>query len=111
MRKLIAPLFIVLLLFALSINSCKKKKTTTSTSKTFIPTCNSTPSFSATVKPLFQNACVGCHSNYSTYTQISASASPIRTAIIDGSMPKGSTLSDNDKNNIVCWIDAGKPNN
>ena len=91
------------------LNSCKKKD---STSAAYTPTCNgSTPSFSTSVKPLFQSYCVSCHSNYSTYSQISGSASSIRSTIVGGSMPKGTTLSESQKNSIVCWIDAGKPNN
>jgi hypothetical protein len=102
----------ILLIFTLGtvIHSCKKKNTTPAASYT--PSCNgSTPSFSITVKPLFQSYCVSCHSNYSSYAQISGSASSIRSTIVNGSMPKGTTLSEEQKNNIVCWIDAGKPNN
>lgn len=91
--------------------SCKKKDSG-NTSTSYIPSCNgAVPSFSSSVKPLFQSYCVSCHSNYSTYSQISFSASSIRTAIINGSMPKGTSLSEEQKNNIVCWIDGGKPNN
>lgn len=102
---LILSLAVVLIL----LNSCRKKETT---SASYTPTCNgATPSFSTSVKPLFQSSCVGCHSNYSTFSQISGSASSIRTTIVNGSMPKGTSLSEEQKNNIVCWIDGGKPNN
>lgn len=78
------------------LNSCKKKESTNVTAYT--PFCNgATPSFSAAVKPLFQSSCISCHSNYSTYSQISGSASSIRTTIVNGSMPKGTSLSEAQK--------------
>lgn len=110
MKKIAFVLILSLASVVIMLNSCKKKESTSASSYT--PSCNgATPSFSATVKPLFQSSCVSCHSNYSTYSQISGSASSIRTTIVNGSMPKGSSLSESQKNSIVCWIDAGKPNN
>ena len=109
--KKIVSLFAVLVLFFAMFISCKKKNKE-DTQVSYTPSCSSsTPSFSATVKPLIQSACVNCHSEYSTYTQISSSSSSIRSSIVSGSMPKGTTLSEAQKNSIVCWIDAGKPNN
>ena len=89
------------------IISCNK----TSTSATYTPTCNGIKSYTSDVRPLIQGNCSSCHSNYSTYSQMSASASSIRSSIISGSMPKGTTLTSAQKDNIVCWIDAGTPNN
>lgn len=110
MKSIIGFSAAVLLLLAMTI-SCKKKKTE-EVQASYTPSCTSTtPSFSATVKPLIQSSCVSCHSQYSTYSQISASSGSIRSSIVNGSMPKGTTLSDDQKNSIVCWIDAGKPNN
>ena len=109
--KSIIGLSTAILLLSVMSYSCKKKNNTEATN-TYTPSCSSTtPSFSATVKPLIQSSCVSCHSQYSTYSQISASAGSIRSSIVNGSMPKGTTLSDEQKNSIVCWIDAGKPNN
>lgn len=103
---LLALAFITL---TISLNSCKKKN---QESTSYTPSCSgSTPSFSSTVSPIFQSYCVSCHSNYSSYSQISSSASSIRNSIVNGSMPKGTSLSESQKNSIVCWIDAGKPNN
>lgn len=103
-------LFILVMLIAgISLNACKKKN---QESTSYTPSCSgSTPSFSTSVSPIFQSYCVSCHSNYSTYSQISSSASSIRSVIVGGSMPKGTSLSESQKNSIVCWIDAGKPNN
>lgn len=108
MRISIVSLLLVVALFV-SVNSCKKKNQDITS---YTPSCNgSTPSFSTTVSPIFQSYCVSCHSNYSSYSQISGSASSIRSSIVSGSMPKGTSLSESQKNSIVCWIDAGKPNN
>ena len=109
MKKIIIlSVFGLSLLLAFTFNSCKKNNTAAA----YTPSCSgSTPSFSVSVKPLFQSYCVSCHSNYSTYAQISASSSSIRSSIVDGNMPKGTTMSDDQKNKIVCWIDGGKPNN
>ncbi|MBK8367266.1 MAG: hypothetical protein IPL10_07560 [Bacteroidetes bacterium] len=109
--KNIVGIFAVMVLFFAMFMSCKKKNKE-ETKVSYTPSCTSTtPSFSATVKPLIQSTCVSCHSEYSTYTQISASSSSIRSNIVSGAMPKGTTLSEAQKNSIVCWIDAGKPNN
>ena len=90
--------------------ACKKK---TSSPSTYTPTCNGTKSFQNDVKPLVLSSCnvSGCHSNYSNYAQISGSASSIRSAVANGSMPKGSSLSSSQKDIIMCWIDNGAPNN
>lgn len=105
--SIVSSLLVIALI--VSVNSCKKKNQDTTS---YTPSCSgSTPSFSATVSPIFQSYCVSCHSNYSSYSQISSSASSIRTTIVNGSMPKGTSLSESQKNSIVCWIDAGKPNN
>lgn len=104
-------LFFVIAISTISVimfDGCKKNNTPTPTNYT--PTCSGTPSFSITVKPIVNSSCGGCH-NYSTYTQISGSANSIRSSIANGSMPKGSTLSNAQKNDIICWIDANSPNN
>lgn len=95
--------------FIFTFITCKKKETSTSSSYT--PTCNGTKSYSVDVKPLMQSYCVSCHSSYSSYSSVKSSASSIRSSIVSGSMPKGTSLSDDQKNKIVCWIDAGSPNN
>ncbi len=85
---------------------CKKASTD------FTPSCTgAAKSYVTDVKPIIQAYCVQCHSSYSSYSQISASKSSIRSTIIDGSMPKSSSISTDQKNKIVCWIDAGAPNN
>lgn len=108
MKTLILCLLVVFA-FTTPLSSCKKKN---QQSTSYTPSCSSsTPSFSTSVSPIFQSYCVSCHSNYSAYSQISSSASSIRNSIVNGSMPKGTSLSESQKNSIVWWIDAGKPNN
>jgi hypothetical protein len=87
--------------------TCKKKNTTVS----YTPSCSGTKSYINNVAPLLQSYCTSCHNTYSSYTSVKNSASSIRSSIVNGSMPKNSTLTEDQKNSIVCWIDAGAPNN
>ncbi len=105
MKKISLILFTTSLI--LFFVTCKKKNTTV----TYTPSCSGTKSYSTQVAPLISSYCASCHSTYNTYSQAKSSASAIRNAIVNGSMPKGNTLSEDQKNNIVCWIDAGCLNN
>jgi hypothetical protein len=77
--------------------------------------------FAADVSPIIQASCgiAGCHDALSSngpgaltnHTQISVSASSIRSAVSSGRMPKNSSLSSAQKNSIICWIDNGALNN
>jgi len=88
--------------------SCTK----TTTGPSYTPDCTgAVKSFTSDVRPLIQSSCAGCHSNFSSYSQISAAKTSIRSKIVSGSMPQGGSLSDTQKNIIVCWIDNGAPNN
>ncbi len=97
----------LLIFFTFLFYDCKKKVTT----KAYEPTCNGTKSYANDVKPLVQSYCVNCHSSYSTYSGIKSAGSSVRSSIVNGSMPKNSSLSSDQKDAIVCWIDAGMPNN
>jgi uncharacterized membrane protein len=89
----------------------------------FEPTCSGvTSSFSADVKPIIDSNCAtssGCHASGSsngpgpltTYSQISAAKNSISSAIKSGSMPRNGTLTTNEKNLILCWIQSGAANN
>ena len=97
-----------MLVISVFIWSCSK----TNTSPSYTPDCTgAAKSFSSDVRPLIQSSCSGCHSNFSGYSQISGSKASIRSRIVSGSMPQGGSLSDAQKNIIVCWIDNGAPNN
>jgi len=85
--------------------------------------CNtvSNKAFNAHVNPIIQSSCnvASCHAAGSTngpgaltnYNQVFANRTAIRTAISNGTMPQGTTLSNSQKNSIICWIDSGAPNN
>lgn len=116
MKKVISILFFFLSL--LVATSCKKK----GSKETFTPDCSGTTStFVANVNPLIVSSCAtsGCHAIGNTngpgaltsYTQIKNAVASIRSSVVSGSMPKNSSLTAAQKNSIVCWIDAGAPNN
>jgi hypothetical protein len=77
--------------------------------------------FAADVSPIIQSTCnvAACHASGSVngpgpltnYTQVFNARTQIRAAILSGAMPQGSTLSQSQKNSIICWIDSGAPNN
>ncbi len=108
--------FIILMFVSIS-SACKKK------GPDFIPDCSGTPkSFSNDVSPIIQASCAvdsDCHGTGSregvgellTYTKIFSVRSDIRSQVASGEMPMNATLSSTEKNAILCWIDAGAPNN
>ena len=78
--------------------------------------------FAANVNPIIQSTCATdatCHGAGSangpgplqTYNQIFAARVNIKTAVANGTMPKTGTLTTLQKNSIICWVDAGGPNN
>jgi len=78
--------------------------------------------FAANVNPIIQSTCATdatCHGAGSangpgpllTYAQISGAAVNIKTAVASGTMPKTGTLTTAQKNSIICWVNAGAPNN
>ena len=88
----------------------------------FTPNCNGAAiNFTADVFPIFQSVCgqSGCHNSGSVngpgpltnYAEINAAKGLIRPAIISAFMPRNTTLTSAQKNTIICWIDAGAPNN
>lgn len=101
---------LVVLMFALGLfTACSKDSLTASS---YTPSCDGTvKSYQSNVAPLIQTYCAGCHSNYSTYANLSASKNSVRSQIVSGNMPRGSALSTAQKDAIVCWIDNGAPNN
>ncbi len=96
--------------------ACKKN------SEDYVPTCGSTtPSFASSVNPLIQSRCStsGCHNtathagghDLTTYALISDHKTHIYDEVASGSMPEGSSLTSAQKDTILCWINAGAPNN
>lgn len=87
----------------------------------FEPTCTGTTiSFASEVKPIIDSKCAtnsGCHASgsrhgvYTSYSTITADQSDISRVIKNGSMPEKGSLSTNQKNIILCWIESGAANN
>jgi hypothetical protein len=84
--------------------------------------CSVSRSYATDVSPIILSSCAtssGCHASGSTsgpgalttYQQVYNARNAIRTAVSNGTMPQGSSLSTVQKNNIICWIDNGSANN
>jgi hypothetical protein len=112
---------VILLSFfmCLALITCKKEKETVNA---YAPDCTGDPkSFAKDVSPVISSSCAkaGCHASGSangpgaltSHAQISAAKTAIRSAVIEGRMPKDKTLTEGEKNSIICWIDAGAENN
>ncbi len=110
MNFVMKSLLVLVLLSFVVLSGCKKDNTTPAS---YTPSCSgAAKSYKNDVAPLIQSVCSGCHpNNFDTYSKLSASQSSVRSAIVSGSMPKGTSLSDAQKNAIVCWIDNGAANN
>ncbi|MDH5476549.1 MAG: hypothetical protein OEX22_12705 [Cyclobacteriaceae bacterium] len=76
-------------------------------------------SFQQSVKSIIDTNCAvsGCHvsgggrKDFSQISEIQANSADIKTRIISGNMPKNGSLTQNEINLIVCWIDDGAINN
>ena len=80
------------------------------------------PGFATDILPLIQAKCAtnsGCHAAGSTnsggplttYTQINARASNIKSQVSSGAMPQTGSLTTAEKSAIVCWVNNGALNN
>jgi hypothetical protein len=78
----------------------------------YTPSCTGTvKSYKTDVAPLIKTYCSGCHSNFSTYTSLSADKNNVSGQVESGNMPRGTSLSTTQKDAILCWISSGAPNN
>lgn len=92
-----------------------------SNNTSFTASCSGTKLFASDVLSLITSFCFTSESQNSgskkgpwaltTYPQIFASKSAILSSIVSGSMPRGTSLTTNQKNAIISWIDAGVLNN
>jgi mono/diheme cytochrome c family protein len=57
----------------------------------------------------FNANCSGCHSNYSTHSQVQANASALSSAIAGGSMPRGIALSTSSRTEVLTYLRCGAP--
>lgn len=108
-------ILIILPALVIIINACSKENVE------YIPDCSITKTFAADANPLIQTYCAtsGCHASGSnnghgaltTYTEIYNARSSVRAAVADGSMPQNGSLTNEQKDAVLCWIDSGAPNN
>jgi hypothetical protein len=76
-------------------------------------------SFETQVKPILQTNCIksGCHDggtslpNWSNLSTVQSNAANIKSKVLDGSMPKDGTLTQQQKDLIACWVDDGALDN
>lgn len=72
-------------------------------------------SFEKNVKPILDANCVSCHGpntpNLTTINSIISNAASVREQVVTGQMPIGSSLTTNEINIIVDWVDAGALDN
>jgi hypothetical protein len=117
MKKMLSLVACIVLIVVL-VNSCKKDSENDSPP---VDCSTITTTFSGTVSPLISSSCAkpDCHAAGSSngpgaltnYTQIFNSRARIREAVASGEMPQDATFSANQKAIIMCWVDAGAPNN
>lgn len=110
-------------LFILSQYGCSKSDSSgTPSTPTTVDCSGVNPGFSADVLPLMTTKCAinsGCHATGSTnsggplttYAQISAKASNIKSQVSSGAMPQTGSLTSTQKATIICWVNNGAANN
>jgi len=79
------------------------------------------PSFTTHVMPIIQTSCAiaGCHDATSgnkggpfvNYNQVKDKASTIKSQVLSGAMPQGSSLTSAQIQVISCWVSSGAVNN
>jgi hypothetical protein len=105
MKTILIICFFGILVFV----TCKKKDDTKT--DTYTPNCTATKSFANDVFPLLKSKCWRCHNDMADYNQVKSLSLQIKDNVISGAMPKDDKLSNDQKNIIVCWVEAGAPNN
>jgi hypothetical protein len=80
------------------------------------------PKFAADVQPILNTVCSinsNCHGGGSTnsggpftsFAEVNAKKSNIRAAILSGAMPQTGSITQEQVNAFICWIDSGGANN
>jgi hypothetical protein len=121
-KKTLLKKYILLLTIGIAVvlNGCTKNNDGSST--TTDPCIGLSVKFSADVQPIINTTCAinsGCHATGSTnsggpftdYNLIFAKRSNIKFQVENGFMPKVGSLTTDQKNKIICWINSGAPNN
>lgn len=111
MRKFLSAAGVI----AVMVLGCSKDKSST------ITCTGESISYASKVAAVMNSNCAtsGCHDAGSrsgpgalvTYSQIFNARSSIKSSIENGSMPRKKSMSEADKQTVVCWINNGAPNN
>ncbi|MDQ3536649.1 MAG: hypothetical protein M3421_13595 [Bacteroidota bacterium] len=75
--------------------------------------------FQNSIKPIIENNCAisGCHvagtgrADFTSFSNIKSSAQRIKELTASKAMPKTGSLTDEEIEQIACWVDDGAPNN
>jgi hypothetical protein len=119
-------LFIALIIISIAIFSACTKSSTGQDGGggggiTF--SCNGiTPKFSTDVQPILNTVCSinsNCHATgtinfggpLTNFAEVSAKKVNIRAQILSGAMPQNTSLTQQQINAFICWVDSGAPNN
>ena len=108
MKKLVFTL-----LAAAVLSACKKD----GTSGKLTPSCDgSHPTYNSSIKAILDARCgsASCHANYTSYSGLSGilqNGQFKREVLTNQTMPKGSSLTQDQINKIQCWVNDGYPEN
>ena len=80
------------------------------------PSCDPNISFLTSIKPIIDANCVRCHGgsqppNLKTYEGIRSNANSLKTQVVSRRMPLGSSLTNEEIEQISCWVENGALNN
>ena len=73
--------------------------------------------FAATIKPIIDANCIQCHGSggifpeLTTHTLIQSHAGSVKSEVVSREMPKQGSLTQDEIDAIVCWVDNGALNN
>lgn len=78
--------------------------------------CDPNTSYELTIEPIIANNCLECHAgsqspNLSSYSGVSTNADRIRFQVANRFMPQGGSLTNEEIELILCWVDNGALNN
>jgi hypothetical protein len=90
-----------------------------------IDECGGTVSYASQVKPIVDTSCAiaGCHNgdngadkNWTVFTNFQSKSSNVKDRITrpagaDGHMPASGSITEDEIQTIVCWVDQGAKNN
>ena len=100
---------------SLAVISCKKTPTVAAATCSALDT-----KWSTSVNAIVQTKCAksGCHDgsakggNYLTHAGINSNSSDAFSEVFNKSMPKGNvSMTDAERNQLMCWLQDGAPNN